>query len=212
MHDVASVLTAEEQAVAARFRFARDRVRFVSARGQLRQLLGHYTAQRPQDLDFRLGVNGKPAVVSTNGGRPIEFNLSHSEDQAMVAIAWEFAVGIDIEKIRPAIVTAELAVAVFSRCELAAMAELPEQRRVAAFFKSWTSKEAYVKGLGVGLSMPLQDFDVCADPDQPPRLLRPYQGSEMFRSWSLHSIEAPSGYAAALATAVAPEEIIRYDW
>jgi 4'-phosphopantetheinyl transferase len=91
---------------------------------------------------------------------------------------------------------------VFAPAEQAAVAATPADRRAEAFFKCWTSKEAYIKGLGDGLAIPLRSFEVCVDPARPARLLRPYEAAPAGAAWSLHDVRAlPLGYAATLAAA-----------
>ncbi len=92
-----SILSSDEQARAARFRFDADRTRWIRARTALRVILSGCTGSPPHEICFELGRHGKPALA---GGGPLEFNLSHSGDWAMVAVAQGVPVGIDIERIR----------------------------------------------------------------------------------------------------------------
>jgi len=208
----AQCLSPDEKTRAQRFFFARDRNRFIAARGSLRRILAQYVDEQPHDLRIGYDSHGKPRLVAFEPDAGIEFNLSHSGDLALIAVARGFPVGIDIEQIRPESATAELAAEVFSLNEQAIWAATPEHSRAAAFFKCWTSKEAYIKGLGDGLGIPLKEFDVCVHPAKPATLLRPYQGAANRGSWSLHDIDPGLGYAAALATARAPDRIVMRDW
>jgi 4'-phosphopantetheinyl transferase len=205
-------LTPDEIAIADRFKFARHRRRFVTARAGLRHILARHVGEPPGALRFDLGPHGKPHLADARHAARVTFNLSHSEDWALIAIAPGFPVGIDIEQVRPALATADTIGLVFSRQEQAALAALSGMRRIRAFFKGWTSKEAYIKGLGGGLSVPLQEFDVSVDPEAPAKLLRPYHAAAGNWSWSLHDLEAPPGYAATLAAARQPLEIATRIW
>jgi 4'-phosphopantetheinyl transferase len=129
----------------------------------------------------------------------LEFNLSHSGDRALVAVSVGIRIGVDIEQTRPEYVSDELAALFFSSREQSDLAAIPAHRRIQAFFKCWTSKEAYIKGLGLGLSVPLRDFDVSVDPDKPVRLLRPYAADSNCDSWALVSVEVGLSYTAVLA-------------
>jgi 4'-phosphopantetheinyl transferase len=105
---------------------------------------------------------------------------------------------VDIEKINAELVSAAVSEE-FSRSEKSLLANVGPDKRLKAFFKCWTSKEAYIKGLGAGLSIALEDFDVCVDPDKPVRLVRPLRRTSA--DWYLHGIDSGEEYAAALATA-----------
>jgi len=118
-------LSDDERRRAARFRFERDRRRFIVARGELRELLGRYLDTRASELRFVYNAFGKPALSPEFGGR-LKFNLSHSADLALIAIATDREVGVDVEYLRP-----------------------DEPR---TFFEAWTKQEAYVKARGEGLS------------------------------------------------------------
>jgi len=205
-------LSSDEAAKADTFFFARDRNRFVVARANLRAILAHYIRGHPGDVRFSYGLCGKPTITATEPDEKIEFNLSHSGDLAIVAVALGFSVGVDVEQVRPEFATAELAAHAFSPDEQIALAATPQHQRAAAFFKCWTSKEAYIKGLGDGLGIPLKEFDVCVRPDVPVKLLRPYRGAANRGAWSLHDLDPGPGYAAALAVAGAPGRIVMREW
>lgn len=206
LDELAQCLAADEMAAARRYVFAQHRDRFIAARANLRRILAGYLDQQPNELRFCYGAYGKPELVAADSAHKIAFNLSHSGDWALVAIAADFAVGIDIEQIRPDAATLRAIEQQFSLRERAVIAGVSAERRTAALFKAWTSKEAYIKGLGAGFSVRLADFDVCVDPDKPPRLLRAHAVAE--RSWCLHELPAIPGYSAALATALVPAQII----
>jgi 4'-phosphopantetheinyl transferase len=165
-----STLAEDEKARAARFIFERDRHRYISARGILRDLLGKYMQCAPQKIDFEYGPHGKPAVASPNSRSGISFNLSHSHELAVVAIARNREVGIDVELIRPEFAGEDIAKRYFSVTEVADLNALPAQRKAEGFFLCWTRKEAYIKARGDGLHMPLDSFSVSLSPDNPAEL------------------------------------------
>lgn len=148
------LLGADERARADRFRFARDRRRFIVRRARLRQWLGAWVGRAPEALTFAENGHGKPFLVD---GPP--FSLSHSAEMMMLAIG-DADVGCDIERIDPALDWQPLAEAFFTGAECAALAVLPPDAGRRAFFACWARKEAFVKALGLGLSYPLDAFDV----------------------------------------------------
>ena len=150
------VLSVEEIGRADRFRFERDRTRFVAARAQLRIILGSYLSTGPQTITFSYGPRGKPHVAE-----PVGFNLSHSEELAVIAVALERNVGVDIEAVRAIRDMERIAGRFFSVRENASLLSSPQNERTEAFFRCWTLKEAYVKATGDGLAQPTHAFDVA---------------------------------------------------
>jgi 4'-phosphopantetheinyl transferase len=192
-------LSADEVQRARRFHFDRDRHRFTSARAALRNILAQYLGTAPQELRFSYTAKGKPELPADFRKPRFQFNLSHSGDFAMVAVALGSRVGVDIEFINPERATGDIAARFFSSAEIRTLEALPVAARVEAFFQCWTRKEAYVKGLGAGLSVPLDSFDVAFGPGVAPALLRLADSLNEASPWSMHDIAAPPGYAAALA-------------
>jgi 4'-phosphopantetheinyl transferase len=178
----APTLSADEQARATRFIFERDRDRYILARGILRDLLGKYAQCAPQTIEFEYGPHGKPTIAKPNSRPGVSFNLSHSHGLAVVAIAREREVGIDVELIRPDFAGEEIAKRYFSGTEVAELNALPAQRRVEGFFLCWTRREAYIKARGDGLHIPLDTFSVSLSPDNPATL-----SSADESRWSLES-------------------------
>ncbi len=195
-----ALLSADESQRAARFHFPADRRRYIVGRGVLRSLLGHYLSCAPQTLRFDYNAYGKPQLAAAPGEPTLQFNLSHSGEVALYALAPSGRLGIDIECIRPDIEWAALVPQVFSRQEQHAFAALPMHERVAAFFRGWTRKEAYIKAHGKGLSLPLAQFDVTIAPDEPAQLLATRDVvPDDAHTWVLCDVACPAGYAAALA-------------
>lgn len=184
-----------ERQRADRFRFQRHRERFVAGRGQLREILARYLDLEPGAVAFEYGPNGKPRLA---GEASLRFNLSHSEDQALLAVTRGRDVGIDIEKVRPELECEAMASRFFSRAEALALRSLPPSARPQAFCAIWTRKEAFVKAKGGGLAIPLADFDVSCDLCGPVRLLRTAWDPLETQRWTLRTLETLPCFAAAL--------------
>jgi 4'-phosphopantetheinyl transferase len=113
----------------------------------------------------------------------------------LFAFARDGEVGVDIEQVKPDFKGMEIAAHFFSSEEIAALAKLPPELGVEAFFGCWTRKEAYVKARGQGLSIPLRSFTVSfADSKQ---LLRDETGA----AWSCCALEPARGFAGAVVVA-----------
>jgi len=196
------ILEPEELDRAGRFRFERLQRHFVASRGCLRHVLARYVAKRPESLRFSYNDYGKPSLA---GERSLQFNMSHSHEVALVAVTRNAAVGVDVEHIRSDFASEEIATRFFSRLEVERFSSLAKEEQVAAFFRCWARKEAYIKAIGKGLSQPLDGFDVTLAPDEPAALLR--RGEEDVRTWSMSDIDVGADYASALAVEGTPSHV-----
>jgi 4'-phosphopantetheinyl transferase len=153
-------LSREEQARAQRFKFADDRRRYIVAHVALRDILAGYLELAAGDLRFVDGENGKPRLASTLAGGGIEFNLSHSHEQALIAATQQTVVGIDLEFVKNDFEFHEVAERFFTDREMSALRALPGSLQRQAFYKCWTSKEAFLKARGTGLSDALDEVEI----------------------------------------------------
>jgi len=192
------LLDREERARAMRFRFPRDRDRFIARRGRLRRLLGSYLGKAAQAIVFRHNDYGKPLILADDG---LHFSLSHSHGLAFCAVAWDRAVGCDLEWQNDDLASRETADRLFSTRERAELHRLAPGQWIEGFYNCWTRKEAFVKALGRGLSHPLDSFDVSVAPGEPAALL-----SAPGR-WSMHGLTPRHGFQAAVVVEGADQAI-----
>lgn len=188
-----ATLEDEEIHRADRFHFEKDRRAFVVSRGFLRFVIGRYLQTKPAALRFSYGPYGKPAL---SGEHLLRFNMSHSRDVALVAVTGGRELGVDVEYIRADFASEDIARRFFSPREVEAFNAVPGEQRVAAFFRCWARKEAYIKAIGRGLSQPLDGFDVTLAPGIPAELLR--ADEDDVSRWSLADIDVGEEYAGAL--------------
>lgn len=204
-------LTEEERARASRFYFPRDARRWVVARATLRLLLGRYTDLMPRLLRFRLNPWGKPAL--DHPATEVCFNVSHSGDVALYAIATGSELGVDVEQVRDGRADDVIVKHFFSPREVSAWNALDLSARRDAFFRCWTRKEAYIKAVGRGLAIPLSSFDVSLGPGEPPALLDARDPSGRNRHWTFSEVNpGRPGYAAALAVEGPAPAVICQQW
>jgi 4'-phosphopantetheinyl transferase len=208
---LAATLAPDEQARAARFRFPEHRERFIVAHGALRDILSRYLDLPADHLTFSTTPHGKPALTVPDHAW-LQFNLSHSSDLALIAVIRNHPIGIDVEYINPPDNFPRLIEQYFSENENAAFLALPESKRAAAFFAGWTRKEAYVKALGTGVSLPLDHFDVTMDPDAPARILADRRYPHHVETWSLLTFTPAPPYIAALATEIPHPTLTFYQY
>jgi 4'-phosphopantetheinyl transferase len=153
---LSELLSPDERERVARFRFVHLQQHAAAARGFLRRTLATYLDRSAADLKFEYGPQGKPALVDA----PVQFNLAHSGGLAVCAATSTAPLGVDVELVRADIDHAGIGLQSFSPRERAQLAESGPDGAVTGFFRCWTLKEAYVKGRGGGLSIPLDSFDV----------------------------------------------------
>src|SRR5664279_951760 len=138
------LLSTDEKIRAERFYFERDRRSFTISHGLLRILLGQYLSIAADRIMFQYSALGKPYLVEETNAFSIRFNLSHSQDLALLALTPNRELGVDVEFVRSVPDVEEIAVKTFSERETSIIQALPEGQRLEAFFNCWTRKEAYI--------------------------------------------------------------------
>jgi 4'-phosphopantetheinyl transferase len=184
-----SLLSEDEQLRADRFRYDRDRNRFIMARANMRRILGKYLNRPPASLEFTYGHHGKPNIVG------LEFNISHSADLALLAVCGDRIVGIDIEHIHPMNDLEKLTERFFTAGEHQRIIQVPTDDRevndrTIAFFRTWTCKESYLKATGEGIGK-LKDLEIFLKPNQAAYFVNP-------QDWDVAEIVPEAGFVGAI--------------
>lgn len=192
-------LSEDEWKRAESLHFERDRRRFIVCRGRLRTILSLYSGIESGKLHFSYGSKGKPRLQKKWGCGKLQFNLSHSHNLSLYAVTQGHEIGIDLEHIHPMPDAAQIATRFFSHRENDVFSALPSDQKLEAFFNCWTRKEAVIKAIGEGLSLPLDQFDVSFTPGQPARLLSLEGNPKEASLWFLEAFIPALGYTAALA-------------
>jgi 4'-phosphopantetheinyl transferase len=201
-------LSKDEKERAMRFHFPSDRDHFIAAHGSLRDILSRYLPYEPDQFSFSTNSHGKPALHD----HKLQFNLSHSGEFALIAIAQEHKVGVDVERVRSGISSHVIAQQYFSTTEFAELQSLPFEQRETAFFTCWTRKEAYIKAQGLGLSLPLESFDVSLTPNEPAILRATRPDPQEAARWTLLPLDVDPCYQAAVAVETRHPEFKLWDW
>jgi 4'-phosphopantetheinyl transferase len=202
-HDL---LSPEERERAARFKFERDRRRYLVAHIALHDILRRYLPSEPARVSFDSGANGKPTLPQALASSDVEFNLSHSHEMALLAVCHKREVGVDIEYVKEYFEFQEVAERFFSAREVAAMRGLPVSLQRQAFFKCWTSKEAFLKAKGTGLSGALDEVEIALTAAEQVHITADVPG------WSLSELDPIDGYEGAIVVGGAPVLIQYYHW
>ena len=204
----ASLAEAEQQRFSA-YRLAADRERFLLGRGGLRRILGLWLGLAPEAVHLETGPHGKPHCP----GGPA-FNLSHSGELILLAVHASRPVGVDVERLRPALDWRAIAGRMLPERERRALEALPEAERPEAFLAAWCRLEARLKACGDGLAglerLRGQDdlthgaarngTEAAALPGDPDRRI----GGSAAPREQLWDVAVPTGYRAAVALAPQP--------
>lgn len=191
-------LSSDERARAARFRFPEHRAAFTAGRGAQREILSRYAGLPPHALAYSETKYGKQSLAGIAAELGIRYNVSNSGGLALYAVTLRREVGVDLEQLKPMPDGIDIARRFFSAPENEVFAALDEGVRDLAFFCCWTRKEAYIKAVGEGLSMPLDRFDVAFAPGEPARILRTRGEEDEAGRWSMAELHPGPGYVGAL--------------
>jgi 4'-phosphopantetheinyl transferase len=196
-------LSPDEQERAARFRFDVHRRRYAVGRGALRRLLGRELGLPPEAVAFDYGPRGKPFLAARHGAANLQFNLSNSEELALVGFLHGREVGVDVEFLKPMPDAEEIGERYFSIPEREVLHRVPADRKEIAFFNAWTRKEAYLKAVGEGLAVALNSFDVTLAPGEPARMLALNGDPAAAERWFYLHLDPEPRYVGAVAIELA---------
>jgi len=192
---LAALLSEDELNKAAGFRAPLDRAHFQVAHGRVRQILAEYLSVPSREIRFETNQWGKPRIVC-----PVDcalhFNLAHSHRQMLLAVCRR-EVGVDIEHMRSGIDARGIAENYFSVEEIAVLGQA--QDIGATFLRCWTAKEAVIKGVGMGLSLPLASFVTLADDQTLMRKVRVSPDGGTAADFHLYALDTGPEYFGALA-------------
>ncbi|MDQ0569061.1 4'-phosphopantetheinyl transferase [Variovorax paradoxus] len=190
------VLTPAERAKADRFARTADRVRFTETRAALRRLLAERVGCEPAEVPLASSAHGKPYLELASGGAPL-FNLSHSGSHALIVLGDARAVsevGVDIEECMADVDIEGVASLAFTERECDEVRGAAD--RLQALYSRWVGKEAVLKAIGVGVAEHLKSIGIHPGADGRYALESAVPEWTNFQAMTL---EAPAGYAAALA-------------
>jgi 4'-phosphopantetheinyl transferase len=193
--DLERLLSPDERERASRMR--RNPERWIVARSSLRRILGGCLGRDPREIEFRSGTNDKPVLAALGQDLQPHFNLSHSGELVLIAVA-DALVGVDVEQLRNPRDLPALARHVLRADEMAEWETLAAARRTEGFLSVWTRKEAYLKARGRGLGG-LRSVSVNVAPDEHAVLIHDAEDPQAVASWTLIDLPVDGGYRAALA-------------
>lgn len=149
---------------------------------------------QPHAIEFGTEEYGKPYVKRSN----LRFNLSHSNEWALLGVVEGREIGVDIEYHHAIRDYAGIANRFFSEDEVEALFALPETDWLEGFYRCWTRKEAFIKAIGTGLYLPLDRFSVSLHPDEKPMILSVRTPDFRAEEWVLSHVGVPAKYSGAM--------------
>jgi len=181
-----------------RFHFERHRRQYLVSHALVRLTLSRYVPVEPQAWSFVTNEYGCPRVAG-EGSPWLRFNLSHTEGMAMVAVARDVDVGVDVEDALRTGETVGIADRFFAPSEVRALRALEASRQRERFFEYWTLKEAYIKARGMGLSLPLEQFAFELEPGASPRIVFDPRLKDEPEAWQFVQLRPSARHLAAVA-------------
>ena len=154
-----ALLSEEELARAARFKFDRNRRESIATRALARTGLSHAHPLPPREWRYVLNAHGKPSVdPDLASGAAVTFNMSNAHGLVVCLVADGAEVGVDVEPLSRAEQIMKVAPEVFSPTERAQLEMLNGAEKLDRAVSLWTLKESYIKARGMGLAIPLDKF------------------------------------------------------
>ena len=153
-------LDEEERSRWERFQSPTAQRRYVLCRAALRAILGRQLGCPNESLAFEAAKHGKPFALVNGLPASISFNVSHSGNHGLIAVAAKGRLGVDVEERAPRRNLENLIEGVFSPREKAELESLEGCQQLHKFFRFWTIKEALVKAHGKGLSMKVAELEI----------------------------------------------------
>ncbi|WP_299490291.1 4'-phosphopantetheinyl transferase superfamily protein [Acaryochloris sp. IP29b_bin.137] len=209
-HRLWQLLSKDEQQRALRFVRSQDQTQFVQVRGTLRLLLGQYLNVPGVSLEFDYGEYGKPQLVSSCNPLEVQFNVSHSHEFALMAIAMTTEVGVDIEQVNQRSEFLKISQRFFTTAEHQVLLQQPPHQQRQTFFQLWTRKEACIKAMGGSIAHGLEHINVAVDLHQSTRVIEVTERSH--RQLFLYNLSLGNDYAGAVATTQPFQQLHTWDW
>jgi len=191
-------LSGDERRRSSELKFDVHQRRFVAARAGLRKILANVLGESPEALVFSYSATGKPSLSDHEGPAGLRFNLSHSEDVAMLALSWGIEVGLDLEAEGESHPSWEMALLTFNAVEIDWLTEHSTTDFSRAFLELWTLKEAVLKAEGSGLASGSEKYSVIPGSSGCARVLGHPDGLER-EDWQARSFCPLEGFRAAIA-------------
>ena len=200
------MLDASEQTQSQQLKSKLNQSHYIQTHGLLRILLAESVNEKPQNLSIAKAQHGKPYLPDYP---ELAFNLSHSNNHLLIALAENCQLGVDIEMIKPRSNLNGLVKKCFSETEAMYWQNLPEHQKIPEFFRFWTTKEAFVKATGRGIALGLHQCET--NPEQSGEFLNIPMGFGLASSWQTYLLDLSTDICAALVIDRHPNTLFFHD-
>lgn len=206
--DCYACLDEHEQQTARRFKFEHLQLRYQHNHALVRRVLALYLDCAAVEVPILRSKQGKPYLDSVN--QTLAFNYSHSGTALLLGVARQhLSLGVDIESIKPREQFTSVAKRCFAEAEYQSWLALPCAEQQAAFFTLWTRKEAFVKAVGQGLYLGL---DQCvSELDAPGKFVKVPESCGNVQNWRFADVQLEVSQRAAVVTASASLNCVMQD-
>ncbi|KAF3982046.1 MAG: 4'-phosphopantetheinyl transferase superfamily protein [Methylococcales symbiont of Hymedesmia sp. n. MRB-2018] len=147
-----SYLNTQEREKADTFTQQLLQKKFIKTRARLKRILAVYLQIDPQTLVLEHTEYGKPYIKQDCD---IYFNLSHKENKFVIAVSNIDELGIDIELCKDRKNMSGIVKKCFSEIESNFWSSLAVGQQTYMFYWFWVRKEAFVKAVGRGIALGL---------------------------------------------------------
>jgi 4'-phosphopantetheinyl transferase len=203
-----SLLDETEKQRAKQFHFDIHRRRYIAAHAAMRLILAEQLKISAQTVDIQVHQNGKPFLPNSS----LHFNLSHSEELALIALSNQAQVGVDVEHIKDDVDVLGISRRFFHPLEAEQLEQMPPALRERSFYHCWTGKEAYLKANGLGIGHHLKMFALDLQSPQKLQILCVEKGFDEFSHWFGDTFSLGGQYIAAIVAKTAPNSVIFHDY
>lgn len=199
-HLLEGKLSCDERKKASNYLFEKDKNYYVVSRYLLRKIIGSYLNLPCEYISFGYGEYGKPFIDPLINDKSLCFNLSHSKDMVMFIFSMNRFVGIDLEYTEKGYKGGSIIDRWFTLHEQSSYHRLPKEEQKRFFYHAWTTKEAYLKGLGKGITIPLDDIELIFDREEG-KFTYQYQFKNQIEGlkWNLNTFIPFSDYISSYA-------------
>lgn len=203
--DFLCYLSEDESDRADQLKIEIKKKQFIVTRGVLRKLLSNSLGTAAEEIEFFYGQHKKPTIKEKHNNKSVEFNISHSEGYALIAMTLDNKVGVDIEKINQKIDHQSLSRRFFSEKE--ELTNLDKDKQLDAFYRIWVRKESFIKATGEGIAFGLDQFSVSLDENKLSQveIIKPDSKNEQ---WHCHDLMNVENYKTALVSCGEKQTII----
>lgn len=206
------LLDAQELAHVGQFTQGVDRAYYVVRRAVRRYLIGYSIGIDASTVMFEHSTHGKPDIVGIPSSPRVCMNVSHSHDLMLLALTQSHEVGIDVEYRRGVPQWRQIVENEFTAAECRALLALEPGEVPRAFCDLWTCKEAYCKGRGYGLELPLSSFEISCFAGEVDALVCDDWDPLASALWSVRLLDIGTQYSAALAVQARAHEMRQRLW